>query len=54
MLASSVERYDLWVNQLQVDSYKESAQDGPTGIEAAAEELAPPSSAGPFRTPSKR
>lgn len=41
VLASSVERYDLWVNQLQVDSYKESAQDGPTGIEAAAEELAP-------------
>ncbi|MGY5763812.1 peptidoglycan D,D-transpeptidase FtsI family protein [Brachybacterium sp. DNPG3] len=41
VLASSVERYDLWVNQIQVVTYKQNAKEGPTGIEAAAEELAP-------------
>ncbi|MDN5688539.1 MAG: penicillin-binding protein 2 [Brachybacterium sp.] len=40
-MASSVERYDLWVNQLQVDQYRQDADEGPTGIEAAAAELAP-------------
>src|SRR5699024_3306909 len=41
-LASSVERYDLWVNQLQVDSYRAGDADaGITGIPAAAQELAP-------------
>ena len=40
-MASSVERYDLWVNQLQVDQYRQGADEGPTGIEAAAQELAP-------------
>ena len=41
-LASSVQRYDLWVNQMQVDQYlqnSESAEE--TGIPAAAAELAP-------------
>ncbi|WP_232820371.1 penicillin-binding protein 2 [Brachybacterium sp. YJGR34] len=41
-LASSVERYDLWVNQLQVDEYLENSTTAEvTGIEAAAKELAP-------------
>ncbi|MDN6399191.1 MAG: penicillin-binding protein 2 [Brachybacterium sp.] len=41
-LASSVERYDLWVNQLQVDQYLENSQTAEaTGVEAAAEDLAP-------------
>lgn len=42
VLARSVERYDIWVNQLQVDEYLEDDEDAEvTGVEAAAEELAP-------------
>lgn len=42
VLASSVERYDLWVNQMQVDQYLENSQSAEvTGIPAAAAELAP-------------
>ena len=42
VLASSVERYDLWVNQLQVDDYLADDEDAEvTGVEAAAQELAP-------------
>ena len=41
-MASSVERYDLWVNQLQVDEYLQGSKDAEvTGIDAAAQELAP-------------
>lgn len=41
-LASSVERYDLWVNQLQVDQYLENSESAEvTGVEAAAQDLAP-------------
>ncbi|MFC7373865.1 peptidoglycan D,D-transpeptidase FtsI family protein [Brachybacterium sp. GCM10030268] len=41
-MASSVERYDLWVNQRQVDDYKQNAEEGEaSGVEAAAQELAP-------------
>ena len=45
VLASSVERFDLWVNQRQVDTYNEDDKDavaaGHTGVKAAAEDLAP-------------
>lgn len=42
VLASSVERYDLWVNQVQVASYKENwTSTDVKGVEAAAEDLAP-------------
>ena len=42
VLASSVQRYDLWVNQLQVDSYLERSKTAEVkGIDAAAQELAP-------------
>lgn len=42
VLASSVERYDLWVNQKQVVEYLENDDDAPvTGVEAAAQQLAP-------------
>src|SRR5699024_3173817 len=42
VLASSVERYDLWVNQLQVDEYLENSTTAEvTGVEAAARDLAP-------------
>ena len=42
VLASSVQRYDLWVNQLQVDSYRERSKTAEVkGIDAAAQELAP-------------
>ncbi|WP_241237296.1 peptidoglycan D,D-transpeptidase FtsI family protein [Brachybacterium saurashtrense] len=42
VLASSVERYDLWVNQLQVDDYLAGSTTAEvTGVEAAAQELAP-------------
>lgn len=41
-LASSVQRYDLWVNQMQVDEYLAGSTTAEaTGIEAAAAELAP-------------
>ncbi|WP_226832003.1 penicillin-binding protein 2 [Brachybacterium sp. FME24] len=41
-MASSVERYDLWVNQLQIDQYRQnSTTEEVTGIDAAAQELAP-------------
>ena len=41
-LASSVERYDLWVNQLQVDQYLENSDSAEvTGVKAAAQDLAP-------------
>lgn len=41
-LASSVERYDLWVNQLQVDEYLENSKTAEvTGVAAAAQDLAP-------------
>lgn len=41
-MASSVERYDLWVNQLQVDEYLQGSEDAEVkGIDAAAQELAP-------------
>ncbi|ATG52524.1 cell division protein FtsI [Brachybacterium vulturis] len=41
-LASSVERYDLWVNQLQVDGYLENSKTAEvTGVKAAAQDLAP-------------
>lgn len=44
VLASSVERYDLWVNQLQVGDYRDGADDLPAdqkGIKGAAQQLAP-------------
>ena len=42
VLASSVQRYDLWVNQMQVDEYRENSKTAEvTGVEAAAAELAP-------------
>lgn len=42
VLASSVERYDMWVNQLQVDQYTGYGDDDPLeGVEAAARDLAP-------------
>ncbi|MCT1776589.1 penicillin-binding protein 2 [Brachybacterium sp. p3-SID957] len=42
VLASSQERYDLWVNQLQVDTYLENSTTAEvTGIPAAAQKLAP-------------
>jgi cell division protein FtsI (penicillin-binding protein 3) len=42
VLASSVERYDLWVNQLQVDQYLENSKTAEvTGVAAAAADLAP-------------
>ena len=42
MLATSAERYDLWVNQLQVDSYLENSKKAEVkGIPAAAQKLAP-------------
>ena len=42
VLASSVQRYDLWVNQMQVDEYLENSKTAEvTGVEAAAAELAP-------------
>lgn len=42
VLASSVERYDLWVNQLQVDEYKKNwTSTDVKGLEAAAQDLAP-------------
>ncbi|MGO1284279.1 penicillin-binding protein 2 [Brachybacterium sp. Z12] len=41
-LASSVQRYDLWVNQQQVDGYLANSKTAEvTGIEAAAADLAP-------------
>ncbi|MCL6422052.1 penicillin-binding protein 2 [Brachybacterium sp. JHP9] len=42
VMARSVERYDLWVNQLQVGEYLERKKDAPeTGAPAAAKALAP-------------
>lgn len=42
VLAGSVERYDLWVNQLQVVDYLTSSRTAEvTGVEAAARDLAP-------------
>ena len=44
VLASSVERYDLWVNQLQVGDYRKNAKNLPEdqkGISGAAQQLAP-------------
>lgn len=42
VLASSVERYDIWVNQLQVVEYLENSTTAEVrGVEAAAQELAP-------------
>ena len=42
VLASSVQRYDLWVNQTQVDDYLANSKTAEvTGVEAAAQELAP-------------
>lgn len=42
VMATSVQRYDLWVNQLQVGEYKERAEgDVLKGIPAAAQDLAP-------------
>jgi cell division protein FtsI (penicillin-binding protein 3) len=42
VMARSVERYDIWVNQLQVDDYLASDKDATeTGVAAAAKELAP-------------
>src|SRR5690625_6999394 len=41
-LASSVQRYDLWVNQMQVDQYLQNSRSAEeTGVPAAAAELAP-------------
>ena len=41
-LASSVQRYDLWVNQQEVDGYLANSKTAEvTGIEAAAADLAP-------------
>ncbi|WP_227873296.1 peptidoglycan D,D-transpeptidase FtsI family protein [Brachybacterium ginsengisoli] len=41
-LASSVERYDLWVNQLQVDEYHQNSKTAEVkGVKAAAQDLAP-------------
>ena len=41
-LASSVQRYDLWVNQQQVDGYLANSKTAEvTGVEAAAADLAP-------------
>ena len=42
VLASSVERYDLWVNQLQVGTYLENSKKAEVkGVPAAAQKLAP-------------
>lgn len=42
VMATSVERYDLWVNQVQLADYTPSKDEGaPTGAEAAAVQLAP-------------
>jgi cell division protein FtsI (penicillin-binding protein 3) len=42
VLASSVQRYDLWVNQTQVDEYLQNSKTAEVkGVEAAAKELAP-------------
>jgi cell division protein FtsI (penicillin-binding protein 3) len=42
VMARSVERYDIWVNQLQVGEYKKNDKKaGKKGITAAAEALAP-------------
>lgn len=45
VLASSVERFDLWVNQRQVSTYqqddKKAVAAGDTGVKAAAADLAP-------------
>ena len=42
VLASSVQRYDLWVNQLQVDEYRQNSKTAEVkGIDAAAKDLAP-------------
>ena len=42
VLASSVQRYDLWVNQTQVDEYLQNSKTAEvTGVKAAAKELAP-------------
>jgi len=42
VLASSVQRYDLWVNQMQVVDYRKGSKTAKTtGVEAAAEKLAP-------------
>ncbi|HEX7350126.1 penicillin-binding protein 2 [Brachybacterium sp.] len=42
VLASSVERYDLWVNQLQVDEYLANSKTADVkGVDAAAQDLAP-------------
>ena len=42
VLASSVQRYDLWVNQMQVDEYLATSKTAEvTGVEAAAAALAP-------------
>src|SRR5699024_4065061 len=41
-LARSVGRFDLWVNQLQVDQYLENSETAEvSGVEAAAQDLAP-------------
>ena len=45
VMARSVERYDLWVNQLQVGEYLERKKDAPeTGAPAAASAPAGPRS----------
>lgn len=42
VLASSVQRYDLWVNQMQVDEYLATSKTAEvTGVDAAAAALAP-------------
>ena len=42
VLASSVQRYDVWVNQTQVDEYLQNSKTAEeTGVKAAAKELAP-------------
>jgi len=42
VLASSVQRYDIWVNQTQVDEYLQNSKTAEeTGVKAAAKELAP-------------
>ncbi|UQN31249.1 peptidoglycan D,D-transpeptidase FtsI family protein [Brachybacterium kimchii] len=41
VLARSVERYDLWVNQLQVGDFKPKDKDLGTGVKAAAKVLSP-------------
>ena len=42
VLASSVQRYDVWVNQTQVDEYLQNSKTAEVkGVKAAAKELAP-------------